>query len=137
MEKVITFFDKLEDKVRGNLSRAPIIYSLCGGAGVVLFWRGLWHTADYLQDETAVGSIVFSGPGSLLLGIAILLITGLFVSIFIGDSILMSGLKHEKKVTEKTENELIEERVDLKTIERNIDHLEDDVHALKRELEGR
>lgn len=134
MNSVFNFFDRLEDHVRGGLSKSPIVYSLFGGIGVILFWRGLWHTADYLQTDTMVGGLLFSGLGSLLLGLVILLTTGLFVSVFIGESIMMSGLKHEKKVTEKTELELIEEKVDLKKIERNIAHLEDDIHRIEKEM---
>ena len=134
MEFMLNFFDKLEDRIRGTLSHAPIIYSLFGGAGVILFWRGLWHTADYLQDQNWWGSVLFSGPGSLLLGLSILLATGLFVSVFIGESIVMSGLQHEKKVTEKTETQLEKEKVDLVQIEKNIKHLEEDMHKIEEEL---
>ncbi len=131
IQKIINFFDILEDHVRGSMSRIPIIYSFFGGMGVILFWRGLWHTADYLQSETMLGSILFSGPGSLLLGLCILLMSGLFVSIFIGESIVMSGMRHEKKVTEKTELELEEEKVDLHAIEKEIQHIEDDLHRIR------
>ena len=40
------FFDKLEDTVRERLSRIPIFYGIVGGVSIVLFWRGLWYTAD-------------------------------------------------------------------------------------------
>ena len=128
MDKVLNFFDRLEDYVRGVLSKAPIIYSLLGGAGVILFWRGLWHTADFLQTETWVGSVLFSGPGSLFLGLAILLITGLFVSVFIGESIVMSGIKSENKLTEKTESEVNLEREFLINMDKELKHIEKDLH---------
>ena len=131
MQKIINFFDILEDHVRGTMSRTPIIYSFLGGMGVILFWRGLWHTADYLQSETVIGSILFSGPGSLLLGLCILLMSGLFVSIFIGESIVMSGMRHEEKVSQKTEVELKEEEIDLHAIEKEIRHIEDDLHKIR------
>lgn len=113
MRFVIKFFDRLEDHVRGGLSRFPLIYSLIGGTGVILFWRGVWHTADYFQKTSQFGSVVFSGVGSMFLGLVILLMTGLFVSVFIGDSIIMSGLKHDKKLIEKSEDEIEEELVEL------------------------
>lgn len=130
MYKIINFFDLLEDHVRGYMSRTPIIYSFLGGMGVILFWRGLWHTADYLQSETIIGSVLFSGPGSLLLGLCILLMSGLFVSIFIGESIVMSGMRQERKITKKTETELEEEKIDLRAIQKNINHIEEDLHLL-------
>lgn len=134
MQKIVNFFDILEDRVRGAMSRTPIIYSFFGGIGVILFWRGLWHTADYLQSETVLGSIFFSGPGSLLLGLCILLMSGLFVSIFIGESIVMSGMRHEEKISKKTETELKEEEKDLHAIEQEIRHIEDDLHKIHPHL---
>lgn len=128
MDQVFNFFDKLEDGVRSLLSRAPITYSLFGAAGVVLFWRGLWHTADFLQSDSWWGSILFSGPGSLLLGLIILLISGLFVSVFIGESIVMSGIVREKKLTEKTEEEVHMEREFLLNIDKELKHIEKDLH---------
>jgi hypothetical protein len=101
MRSILKFFDKLEDHVRGALSHFPLFYSLFGGAGVVLFWRGVWHTADALEDGSKIGSLIFSGPGSMVLGLIILLMTGLFVSTFIGDSIIMSGIRKDKKLIEK------------------------------------
>jgi hypothetical protein len=43
--------------------------------------------------------------------VAVLLITGLFVSVLIGDKIILSGVANEKKIVEKTENEIVEEYV--------------------------
>ena len=94
MNKTLKFFDKLEDKIRKHLSKFPIVYALVGAVGIVLFWRGVWLIAD---------SIPFlSNPYiSLFVSIIILLAIGLFVSFFIGDSILLSGLRGEKKLIEK------------------------------------
>ena len=114
MKLIIRFFDKLEDHIRERLAHYPLFYSLIGGTGVVLFWRGVWHTADSLQQRSYLGSLLFSGPGSALLGMTVLLMTGLFVSVFIGDSIIMSGLKHDKKLIEKSEDEIEEELQELK-----------------------
>jgi hypothetical protein len=52
----------------------------------------------------------------LLLVTAILLATGLFVSYFIGDAILLSGVKSQKKLADKTEKEVKEEEVSLNEI---------------------
>lgn len=116
------FFDKLEDIIRGRLSKHPFIYGFVGGSGVIIFWRGVWHSADWLEANTLGGAVLFSNVGSMLFGIVILLMSGLFVSVFIGDSILISGLRHEKKVTEKTEDEVAGERKDIEIIE---DHIND------------
>ena len=128
-KKIFSFFDKLEDHVRGSLSKYPIFYAFLGGSGVILFWRGIWHTADYLEENTFIGSIIFSDIGSMILGMIMLLISGLFVSVFIGDSILISGLKKEKKITEKTSEEIDSEKDIIEEIDRKISHLEGDIHS--------
>ena len=122
VKSIVKFFDKLEDRVRAALSRHPIVYTLIGAIGIVLFWRGVWMVADAIPFLT--------GPVSLILSIGILLITGLFVSFFIGGEIIISGLKREKKVFEKAEEEIKTEDERLKGIEAKIDHLEKDVHNL-------
>ncbi len=104
MKKIIKFLDKLEDKIRGKLSHYPIVYALVGGTGIVLFWRGVWHTADMFP--------FLSGPISIIISLILLLMTGLFVSFFIGHYIIFSGLKQEKKIEEREEAE-IEIELDL------------------------
>ncbi|MEK7643991.1 MAG: hypothetical protein AAB390_01675 [Patescibacteria group bacterium] len=119
IKKILHFFDKLEDKVRGRLSRFPIIYSFVGGIGVILFWRGVWRTADFVVDsyifsssiaapssDFAVQMVWWDGPLSFALGSFILLMVGLFVSNFVGNEIIISGLKGEKRLSEKTVDEI-------------------------------
>lgn len=123
-QRTIRFFDRFEDHVREGLSRKPILYSLIGGVAVVLFWRGVWMTADQVPFLT--------GPVSILISLVILLASGLFVSFFVGDQILISGLKKDKKLIEKTEEEIKEEsstlsevKDELKKIEKDLVHLEE------------
>ena len=47
----INSLNKLEYRVRFWFSKRPIFYGLIGGVGVVLFWRGVWHTADSSQGQ--------------------------------------------------------------------------------------
>ena len=132
---MFTFFDKSEDKIRGHLSRYPIIYSLVSGIAIVLFWRGIWHTADMLQSKGGILGFLFYEPVSLVVVLVILLATGLFVSYFIGDSILLSGLRNEKKIHEKTEKEIKEEEATLKDIKNVVDELKEEVHIIKETIE--
>lgn len=126
IKRIIKFFDKLEDRVRGKLSHYPIIYALIGGIGVVLFWRGVWHTADDLN----VNSIV-----SLVGGSVILLLTGVFVSAFIGKKLIISGLTKEERLTEEEKREIQTEEIEiknlqktLKKVEEKLEHIDSDIH---------
>ncbi|MDO8430474.1 MAG: hypothetical protein Q7S72_00580, partial [Candidatus Taylorbacteria bacterium] len=107
MRKTVRFFDKLEDKVRGKLSHYPILYALIGGVGVVLFWRGVWHIADDIDMNSII---------SIVVGTVILLMTGVFVSSFVGNRLIISGLIGEKKLTEKEEAEIETEEDQIRTL---------------------
>jgi low affinity Fe/Cu permease len=128
---IFNFFDKLEDRIRGHLSRFPILYTIIGGIAIVLFWRGVWHTADILQAKGGVLGFIFYEPVNLLLVLAVLLATGLFVSYFIGDTILISGLRKEKKIHEKTEKEIKEEEATLNDIKKVVKELKNEVDEIK------
>jgi len=66
------------------------------------------------------------------MGVIILLASGLLVSFFIGDSIIISGFKKEKKLVEKSELDILKAEHDAaKQIIEKIDHLEKDIHELK------
>jgi hypothetical protein len=130
MKKIIHFFDKLEDRIRGRLSMYPIIYALIGGVCMVLFWRGVWHTADIIMQQGGVWAAIFYEPFTIVWTVIIMLLTGLFVSFFIGEGIVISGLKHDKKVFEKTASEVVEEEgeiagaiMHIKNIERELAEL--------------
>ncbi len=123
LKKVVTFFDKLEDKIRIKLSHHPIIYACIGAVGVILVWKGVWETAEDVP--------LLHGPGSVLLGLLILLVTGLLVSFFIGDSILISGFRGEKKLAEKTEIEVREEEGALERVSAELEAIEERIETLQ------
>ena len=123
VRKIFNFFDKLEDWVRINLSHSPIIYALVGAVGIILLWKGVWEVAELIPG--------LHGFGSIVMGVVILLLSGLLVSFFIGDSIILSGFKREKKLVEKTEAEILKvEKTQTAEIIAKLEHLEDDIHAL-------
>ncbi len=125
IKKIVRFFDKLEDRIRGRLSHYPIVYAFFGGIGVVLFWRGVWHTAD----DFGMASL-----SSLIIGTALLLLTGVFVSAFIGNRLIISGLSGEKKLEEKEQSEIESEENQIKNLqnavsrlEKKLDHIDEDI----------
>ena len=133
MKIIYKFFDKTEDHVRAWFSRRPILYAFIGGIGVVLFWRGVWHSADMIMDyffpvipvhmtpEFTGGWPWWDGPLSMLIGGVILLITGVFVAEFIGSEIIISGLRREKKLADRTENEIKREAQDINTVKKEVE----------------
>ncbi len=131
LRNIINYFDKFEDKVRSRLSHHPILYTFIGGIAIVLFWRGVWHTADMLQAQGGFLGWLFYEPNNLVIVTVILLASGLFVSYFIGDTVLISGMSGEKKLAEKTEKEIKEEGVELKEIETTIKEMEKSIEEIK------
>ena len=126
---VLNFFDKLEDKVRHKLSRYPIIYAFIGGSGVIIFWRGIWHLNDYIVSQIMMSSKGYSayesitwwdGVSSIIAGGAMLLITGILVPTFIGNEVIISGLRKEKKIAEKTEEEVETELEEIKKVRKEV-----------------
>lgn len=113
--KIIHFFDKLEDRVRSFFSKMPILYAFIGGVGIVLFWRGIWG----LSEEIGMTNIE-----AIIISLVIMLSTGLFVSFFIGDRFIIASLKGEKKIIEKTKDEIIAEESELKIILRRLEKIE-------------
>lgn len=119
-KKIYNLGDKFEDVVRSKLSHYPIIYAFIGGAGIIIFWRGVWHTVDTILEYFFVANNTITsasapqlpwwdGPASILVGVILLLSVGLFVTSFIGNEIIISGLKREKKLVEKTEEEIVDD----------------------------
>ncbi len=111
LNKIHKVFDGIEDKARLELVHHPLIYAFIGSVGIVSIWRGIWH----ISDDWGVSSW-----GSLIFGILITVLTGLFVSFFIGENIIISGLNKEKRIDEKTEEEIHKERTALDEIKKDI-----------------
>ena len=137
--------DRLEDWARSRLSHVPIFYAALGGAGIILFWRGIWHTMDYLMEyfflvhdgstsKSAAELPWWDGPLSIVLGAALLLTIGLFVTSFIGDAIIISGLKCEKKLTEKTEEEVLMELQANERIHSEIHEIDERIRRIEASL---
>lgn len=134
-KSLLHFFDKLEDRVRGHLSKNPILYAFVAGIFIILFWRAVWHTGDLLESKGRLLGVLFSGPVSLIISLFFLLLSGIFVSTFVGDMIIMSGLKREKKIVDKTEQDLKLEKDEMSVIEDEIEFIENNQERLERKID--
>ncbi len=133
-KKIVKYFDRLEDRIRGRLSRYPIIYTGIGGVAIVLFWRGVWMTADQIMKILPIQYAWLDGPLSVVISSFILLITGLFVSFFVTDKIIVSGIRQEKKLVEQAEVEIHKEADTLKIIKTEVHNIEDELKEIHDQL---
>jgi hypothetical protein len=141
-----TIFARWEERVRAYLSHHPKWYALIVGIGIVLFWRGVWHTADmvhefwnHYQNSLTIDLVNYpwwDGPWSFVVGTAMLYFTGAFTSSFIGNELILSGLRGEKKLNQKTELEIESEflaiaemKKGLKDMTLKLDQLEEKIHS--------
>lgn len=136
-KRLIRFFDRIEDRVRVRLSHRAIFYAFVGAAATLLFWRGAWRTFDEIEGLGGIFAVIFSPVISLILSTIVLLMTGLFVSVFIGERVIISGLKQEKKIFDKTESEVREEEGMLFEIKLTIDKLKQEMIEIRKFLEER
>lgn len=125
MNQIFSLFDKLEDKIRGKLSHYPVLYALIAGTAIVIFWRGIWGLADEIN---------LSNTWSLVVSIVIMLSSGLFVSFFIGDNIILAGIRREKKLIEKTEDEVLLEVSSLTDLQKEIKAIHKELRDIKKKL---
>ena len=118
-ERITKIYNHFEINLRHRLSHRPILYAFIGSIGVVLIWRGVWMIADDFN---------MSGWVSLFLGVVISIVVGLFVSFFVGDKIIIAGIKNEKRIDEKTEDEIKKEEITLGEIKRDLRDIRDDIN---------
>ncbi len=112
----MNIFRKAEHKTRQYLSHYPKLYALIVGVGIVLFWRGVWHSADHIHtiidhfsSATSLSLIStpwWDGPLSFIVGCIVLYFTGAFTSSFIGNELILSGLRGEKRLNQRTEEDI-------------------------------
>ncbi len=124
--KIFHYFDKLEDRTRRTLSHYPITYALIGALGIVLLWKGVWETAEMFP--------ILHGVGSIVIGLLLLLSTGLLVSFFVGEGIIISGVKGEKKLVEKTEQEVRAEEATIEYLVTRVEKISEQIELIEHSL---
>jgi hypothetical protein len=127
---IYPFFDGLEDRTRAWLSRRPKLYAFVAGFGIVLFWRAIWHLADIIEAGGGTWGFLFTPQVTLVTSTILLLISGLFVSFFVGDVIIMSGLRKEKKFVDHAQEEIDKEQGEIHHMEKVLDRIEQEVEHL-------
>jgi len=113
-------FLKLEEKSRHRFEKLPFTHAFFAGVGVVLFWRGIWEVADRLQ---------LNPYWSVVLGSLVLMILGLFLQTFVGNTLIIKKVESERKIDQKAET-------DLKKVQQEIDVEEITLDVLARRLEN-
>jgi hypothetical protein len=134
IKSVAHFFDKLEDFARAKLSKHPIPYAIVGGVFHVLFWRSIWEGADIIYRLGGIWEVIFFPGVQIFITSGVLMLTGLMVSSFIGDRIILSGLKHEKKVFETTEEEVTKEEGEIKSVLSRLSHIETSLEEILKKI---
>ena len=135
---------RMEQKMVVYLSHRPKLYALVVGMGMILFWRGVWHSVDQVHELFSLGLIATSidlvtspwwdGPLSLVVGIVILYFTGALTSSFIGNELILSGLRGEKRLTEKAEGELQNEIRAISDIQEALKNMESQMVQLEKRV---
>jgi hypothetical protein len=98
------YFQKFEQKALAFFEQFPFVHALLAAIAVILFWHGMWE----IVDATKINFI-----WSAVLGLLLMVGTGLFVQMFIGDTILI------KKVDKKTNKE-IKDEVGLSMVQKEV-----------------
>lgn len=126
IKRIILAFDRFEDNNRFFFSKHSLLYALIAGFAIVLFWRGVWHFADLFEFLTPLMSILIS--------VAVMLATGTFVSFFVGDQIIRSGLKEENRIDQKTERDIRKEDADIQKTRKQIAEVKKIVTGIETKL---
>ncbi len=139
----MNIFTKNEQRTQSYLSHRPRLYALIVGIGIVLFWRGVWHSADeihsvinYFSMPSSVSLFAtpwWDGPLSFLVGGMILYFTGAFTSSFIGNELILAGLRGERKLTERTDADLKSEVVAITDIQEELVIMSKKLEILERQ----
>jgi len=80
-----------------------------------------YFAATSINRSVDISSMLWwDAPLSALIGLIMLMLTGIFTSSFIGNEIIISGIKGEKKMVEKTEAEMQNETESLKSIRKEL-----------------
>ena len=111
-------FVAIEDRARRFFERTPFLQAFLAGIGVIIFWRGVWEWCDQ-SGISPVASIIIGG--------LILIVVGVFVQTFIGNTLIIKEVKQEEKIEKsaihKMEGEVGTEEITLVDLSKKLDQL--------------
>jgi hypothetical protein len=96
-KNIVSYLDTLEHRIRRRLSRYPFVYLVLGIGIIVLFWRGVWLTADEIALIIPESMSWMDGPLSVAVSIILLLGTALFISFLASDQIIIPDVRQDIK----------------------------------------
>jgi len=120
MRYFTNIFLKIESKARAYFEHFPFLHAFLAGVGVILFWRGVWEVADKVGIHYG---------WSILLGVLILFVIGLFVHTFVGNAIIIKNVEREKQLEQKT-------RTDIEKVQKEEELEEITLEILAKKLES-
>lgn len=139
------YISKIRNTITIYLSHRPGVYALIVGIGIVWFWRGVWHCTDLIhvyfdlfsQNSTIDSSASpwWDGALSLFFGTTILYFTNAFTSSFIGNELILSGLRKEAKIYKKDEEEIRADEKIIVDIKKELNFVAEKIDALQKEID--
>ncbi len=134
VQQAVHYFDRLEDRIRSRLAHYPILYTFIGGVAIIVFWRGVWITADQLALLVPERFAFFDGIFSIAISMFVLLFTGLFISFFVADKMVLTRMRHEERLVKKTEIEVEEDTDILHDLRRQMKSIEEEIKKIETKL---
>ena len=135
---------KLLARIHIFLSHHVYLYALITGVGIVLFWRGVWHSVDVFHvllnqyhmsgSLDLGGQLWWDGPLSFVVGCILLYFARAFVSSFIGNELILSGLRTEKKLTQEADSERKTEMTTVSAIKEELSTITEALEDLEIEI---
>lgn len=127
MRYFTNIFLKIENKARAYFERLPFLHAFLAGVGMILFWRGVWEVADRVGIHYG---------WSILLGVLILIVIGLFVHTFVGNAIIIKNAEREKLLEQKTKADVEKIQKEEELEEITLEHLAKKLESIESKIEN-
>lgn len=120
-------FTQTEKKLRRKLRMHHFLFAFLGGVGIVLFWYGIWETAGSILE--------IYPPLSVLIGMTILSIMGIFIMEIVGKEALSEEIEEVERGEKKISKEIVRMGRDEKAIFAELEKVEHEIEKTEQEIE--